>query len=120
MTYPKRIILSIEPFYLQFLNSPGVNGNIQIFQEITKQIFDIMDTTFSNFTQKVGNLPRLQNLVNHEKYTENLLRLLKNSLKDYALAIYFVCYDNKIIVNEECVYMLESMSVDYIVLYYRK
>lgn len=119
--YPKRVIISISPFCEDFRKAQGVDGNPQVFEEITREIFDLMDNTFTIFTKQVYDLPKIENLVNYVFLLDhpNTLRLLKNAVCDYALALYFICHDNGVIVNEKCIYMLESVHADYCVLYYR-
>lgn len=119
--FPKRIIISINPFCETFRTSQGVDGNPQVFEEITREVFDLMDNTFADFTKKVYDLPKIELLVNYTYLIDhpNILRILKNNLSDYALALYFACVDNGIIVNQKCVYILETVNDDYCVLYYR-
>ena len=114
---PKRIIIPFD-FNYEIFNSTFINQNLHNYNELFRQIFDVMTANFPNFTSEIDKLPRIDTLILNEKnFDRNELLLFKEKVKIHALNIYFTCHNFKLFSDKEFDYMLEMVSNDYFVLY---
>ncbi len=114
---PNRIIIPFD-FNYDIFNSTFINQNQHNYNEMFRQIFDVMTSNFSNFTNEVDKLPRIDTLIlNENNFDRNDLLLFKEKIKVHALNIYFTCYNFKLFRNQEFNYLLENVYNDYFVLY---
>ena len=119
ITTPSRVIVSMSPFYEEFVTSPGVYNDIRVYSEITRQIFDIIDNKFEVFVRFLDDLPRLTLLVNSEYLINNpsTLALLRENIKAFGLGAYFNLMSNGVIHNQGFPYLLETVQNDLCILF---
>lgn len=114
---PTRLLISF-PFFMEFYNSPFVKGNDFVYSEITKQIFDVMDTRFNVFIQKLESLPNFDLLPLENRAISFIdVRRFKEAIKAFALSIYFTFFDYKLFKEGNFPYILESIQHDRCLLY---
>jgi hypothetical protein len=115
---PKRIIIPFD-FNQEIFTSPCINGNRHNYNELFKQIFDVMTTDFAMFTENVKKLPNLNNFILEDKnFDNNQILFFKEQLLHHAVNIWFTCFNLKLFSNITFDYILENVYQDYFILYY--
>lgn len=115
MIFPNKLVISLEPYYADWLTSiPELCNDQQARDEIVRQLFDNINLGFNSFTSVLAQLPKWQYLVNGEKYLalqDARYRFTENTMK-FGIGIYFLLQENKLFINGDFPYLLEHVSND--------
>jgi len=115
---PKRIIIPFD-FNNDIFSSLFIANNIHNYNELFKQIFDVMTPDFVCFCKEIEKLPKTDNfLITGLNFNRNEMNVFKDILKTHALNIYFTCFNYKLFIDNSFDYILESVYQDFFVIYH--
>ena len=110
----KRIILPFQ-MDMNLFNTSLVNRSKANYDELSRQIFQVMVKDLVLFNTKLETLPNIQLLtVNGGIYSSPDF---KEIFKSYALNIYFTCFEYKLFDNGIFNHLLEHINEDHFLLY---
>lgn len=120
----KRLII---PFELDqdLLNTNLVNKNKANYDEITRQIFEIIILDLNVYHKSLTALPNTALLTDKTRFHDfsNQTQLIDDTLKfreiylRYAMNIYFTCFEYKLFEEGVLNYLLEHINEDSFLLY---
>lgn len=113
-----RIILPFQ-MDMELFNNLIVNKSKRNYDELTRQIFQVMILDLQSFNNVVNAGPRFETLPdkNHDINLFQEISEFKELYLKYALNIYFTCFEYKLFDSGVFNHLLEHINEDSFVLY---
>lgn len=122
-TAPKTLALHLGDITRRFLTQTGFVNNSQEHHEVTRQCFDFVSNSFSNYMGSIQMLPNFKNLLDEYKFImpNGVLteygKAVRTATTVYGLGIYMTLHTNGIVYDHTFVpYILERMHSDICIL----
>lgn len=106
---PERIAISLGGSVVDFCGETGYPPDGHSVNEITRQIFEHIDTPFNDYQRKMSVLPNTSNILN-DGYHSASDADIKRAVYKYGISIFFSCYYHGIYLDQRTPYMLEYLK----------
>ena len=108
MRAPEKLAISLGNSVKEFCQETGYVMDSHNVNEITRQIFEHIDTPFNDYQRKISELPNLRNLWK-DTYSSADDLTVKRAVYKYGISIFFSCYYHGIYLDQRTPYMLEHL-----------
>lgn len=119
---PSRVVISLDNLVNEFCATTELVIDSQQVNEITRELFDVIDNGFKNYSEAIKSFPLIGNLIDNQKYVDSygfgsaVLANLRMATYTYGMGVYFACNYYGIFIDQRTPYILETMKGNTILL----